>query len=148
MKIIRFTSNTTNTKRENKTMNNSVIALPAGLDDIMSNLVVARQTKTTYKKKNRVRVPQGPKKAPTIAARAGTESMYTDQFLNQIVKFLYDDMLSLQQITDILNSYGLKSVRGKTWTATILSGALSSWQAWAIIEPRYRKWQLENWNAK
>ena len=125
-------------------MKTALNPVPANLEQIMANLVVTREPKGKYEKKYKLRVPQGPKKPPTFKAKKGTETIYTEEFITQVVSWLYDDLLTLRQIVDILNAHNMKSAHKKPFTTQILTGVLSSWEAWAIIHPRWVRWQHEN----
>jgi hypothetical protein len=138
--IINFNHQTTQ-KREATKMNNKVIALPANLDALMSDLVVS--VARTSPVRAGITKPQGPKKPSSNKAHRGNTT-YTQEFLAQVVEFLYTDLLTLKQICSILNHYGKKTAMGKEWTPSILNSVLDTREAWVLIEPRWIKWQLDN----
>jgi len=123
-------------------MNTAVIALPAGLDALMEKMVVVRPNTGISKTISGVRVPQGPHNKPNSDHKKGTR--YTEEFLSTIVRFIYDDGLTLKQIADILNHYGKKSAFNKPFTASIVYNALDNLVGWSLIEPRWAQWQLDN----
>jgi hypothetical protein len=129
------------TNREATQMNNKVIALPANLDSLMSDLVVS--VPRTSPVRAGITKPQGPKKPSSSKGHRGNTT-YTQEFLAQVVEFLYTDLLTLKQICSILNHYGKTTAMGKTWTPSILNSVLDTREAWALIEPRWIKWQLDN----
>lgn len=140
--IINFNQQT-NKERENKTMNTSVIALPAELDQIMKTIQVCKPNLgTNFVKKNGPKVPMGPKQRPLGASKAHTR--YTKEFIEVIVNFLYNDLLSFDQIADILNHYGMKSAFKRDFTANMVRHVVTNDLAWSIIEPRWIQWQLDN----
>lgn len=143
LKIINF-NQPTNTKRENKTMNNSVIALPAGLDAIMNDLVVLKPNHYAPKNTSGVKLPAGPKSSPKGKHARGTR--YTEDFLKVVVNFIYDEGLNLYQIADILNHYGKVSAFKKPFTKSVLHNALNTDLGWSLIEPRWIQWQLDQVN--
>jgi len=123
-------------------MNNKVIALPAGLDELMDQLVICSSNAGTKNLVGRRNLPAGPKTSPKGKHARGTR--YTEEFLRTIVTFIYDEKLNLYQIADILNHYGKKSAFNRPFTKSVLHNALNTELGWSIVEPRWIQWQLEN----
>ena len=141
MQIINFKSTINATpKREATQMNTAVIALPAGLETLMNDLVVV--TPNTGVSKTTRQLPAGPRSKPKGKHSTGTR--YTKEFLEVIVTFIYDEKLNLHQIADILNHYGKRSARQKLFTKNVLHNALNTQLGWSLIEPRWAQWQLDN----
>jgi hypothetical protein len=139
--IINFNQQT-NQERENNTMNTSVIALPAGLDKLMEQLVIVKPNSGVAKTPSGIRLPAGPKTSPKGKHARGTR--YTEDFVITVVNFIYDENLNLHQIADILNHYGKKSAFGKPFTKNVLHNALNTDLGWKHVEPRWIQWQLDN----
>lgn len=142
IEIINFKSATPTTpKKEITPMNKKIIALPDDLYSMISNLVVANPR--TQSKKTGVQKPQGPKKHHSSKGHRGNTT-YTPEFLAQVVDFLYTNLFTLKEICAILNHCGKTTATGKAWTPSNLSAVLDTREAWALIEPRWIQWQLEN----
>jgi hypothetical protein len=141
LQIINFNQQTTNNREATK-METSVISLPAGLDAIMEKMVITHPNTGIKKTSSGIKVPQGPHHRPKGKHAGGTR--YTEEFLATIVRFIYDDGLTLKQIADILNHYGKTSAHNKKFTANIVYNALDTHLAWSLIEPRWIQWQLDN----
>ena len=125
-------------------METTVISISNDLDYKLRNLRIAdKPAPKTYVKT--IKKPEGPKSAPKGKHKHG--SLYTTEFYEIVIAWLYDDMLTLKQIAELLNRYHLKTARGLAWTSSNLNGALDTAKAWAIIEPRWIQWQLANFGG-
>ena len=138
-KIINF-NQSNQTTREATKMNNKVIALPADLELTMSTLNVLKPS--MQKGPRDVKLPVGPKTKPSSKHATGTR--YSKDYVELVVKFMYEDLLSFQQIAAILNHYGKTTAHGRPFTAQAVRNSVSNLDGWALIEPRWIQWQLDN----
>jgi len=134
--------------QERQQMTTSVIRIPADLDAKLQNMQIFVPKEQNRKTNNGTGLvkPQGPKCAPKSKTKKG-ETGYTDEFVEQCVSWLYDDLLTLRQISEILNSYNLKTSRGLEWNPGRLNAALDTNKAWTLIEPRWIQWQIDNFEV-